>query len=309
MNGDVSDRTRPAERTAGTVGPRFMAEVSSNHHRDLGRCLAFVDAAAAIGCDAIKFQLFRVRELFAPEILAASAPHRERAQWELPIAYLEPLAERARAHGLLFACTPFDLDAVATLAPFVDLYKIGSYELLWHELLAACAARDRPVVLSTGMADEPEVAAAFEVLARSGAREVGLLHCVSAYPTPPAEANLAAMERLRALGRAHPEVRISVGWSDHSVEPGVIHRAVHRFGAEWIEFHLDLEGRGAEYAAGHCWLPREIGEVIRAVRVAMVADGVADKRPAASELAERDWRADPGDGLRPFQHVRTGFVG
>ena len=63
----------------------FVAEVSSNHNRDLGRCLAFVDKAAEIGCSAVKFQLFKIRELFAPEILVRSEEHRQRdhrsSQW------------------------------------------------------------------------------------------------------------------------------------------------------------------------------------------------------------------------------------
>src|SRR5439155_15357189 len=77
----------------------FVAEVSSNHHRDLDRALAFVETAARIGCATVKFQLFRIDELFAPEILARSAVHRARAQWELPEAFLEPLAARSRALG------------------------------------------------------------------------------------------------------------------------------------------------------------------------------------------------------------------
>jgi N-acetylneuraminate synthase len=116
----------------------FIAEVSSNHHQSLDRCFEFVDAAARIGCDAVKFQLFRVEKLFAPEILSRSETHRRRKQWELPLEFLEPLAQRSRRQGLAFACTPFDLQAVADLEPHVDFYKIASYELLWHDLIRAC---------------------------------------------------------------------------------------------------------------------------------------------------------------------------
>ena len=84
---------------------RFIAEVSSNHHADLGRCLAFVDRAAEMGCDGIKFQLFRIRELFAPEVLAASAEHRRRAAWELPTEFIQPIASRAKERGIQFGCT------------------------------------------------------------------------------------------------------------------------------------------------------------------------------------------------------------
>ena len=312
MNGDVSDRNaggrscRPSA-SHGRIAPRFIAEVSSNHHRDLDRCLAFIDRAAEIGCDGVKFQLFRVRELFAPEILAASPKHREREQWELPPAYLEPLAERARARGIAFGCTPFDLRAVEELRPWVDFYKVASYELLWDDLIAACARTGKPLVLSTGMADAPEVEHAFDVATAAGARDLTILHCVSTYPTPADEANLAVLGSLRSLSARAPEVDLQLGWSDHSLEPGVIHRAIHRHGAEMVEFHLDLDGDGEEYGSGHCWLPDAIGEVIRQVRAGLSADGSGRKRPVPSEVPERPWRADPSDGLRPLRATRVGW--
>ena len=70
--------------------PRFVAEVSSNHQCDLDRALRFVDRAAEIGCDGVKFQLFKIDELFAPEILRQSATHRARRRWELPERFLAP---------------------------------------------------------------------------------------------------------------------------------------------------------------------------------------------------------------------------
>lgn len=283
----------------------FVAEVASNHARDLERALAFVDTAAAIGCDVVKFQLFRVRELFAPEVLARSAAHRAREAWELPESFLPILAARARARGLGFACTPFHLGAVAALAPCVDFLKIASYELLWDDLLRACARSGRPVVLSTGMATLAEVARAARVLADAGCRDLGLLHCVSLYPTPAADANLAAIAALRALAPELPGVRLRVGWSDHSADPAVVLRAVHRHGAELVELHLDLDGAGAEFAPGHCWLPERAAETIRLVRAGLAADGDGAKAPAPGEAEERAWRADPGDGLRPLRATRT----
>lgn len=279
--------------------PLFIAEASSNHGRDLGRAIAFVDAATDCGCDAVKFQLFRIDRMFAPEILAQSAGHRARREWELPAAHLRPLAERCAARGIQFSCTPFHLEAVEELRPFVDFYKVASYELLVAPLLEACARTGKPVVLSTGMATLEEIGTAVAVLKIAGANEITLLHCVSAYPTPPEEANLSAIAAIRdATGCA-------VGWSDHTRKPCVIERAVHRWDAAAIEFHLDLDGQGAEYAAGHCWLPEEIAPVIARIREAQVCDGKGFKEPQLSELADREWRADPADGMRPLRHVRA----
>jgi sialic acid synthase SpsE len=285
------------------AGPLFIAEASSNHGRDLGRAKAFVDAAADAGCDAVKFQLFKIARMFAPEILARSPKHRARAEWELPLAHLAPLAEHCSARKIQFSCTPFYREAVGELAPFVDFYKVASYELLVTGLLKACAATGKPVVLSTGMATMDEIIAAARTLRDAGARDVTLLHCVSAYPTPAAEANLSAIAAIRdATG-------LSTGWSDHTRRPAVIERAVHHWRASAVEFHLDLDGQGAEYAAGHCWLPHEIAPVIARIRESVVADGNGFKGPQPSELSDREWRADPSDGMRPLKHVRSSYKG
>jgi N-acetylneuraminate synthase len=283
--------------------PLFIAEASSNHGRDLDRAKAFVDAAADAGCDAVKFQLFKIDRMFAPEILAQSPKHRARAEWELPLSHLKPLAEHCSARKIQFSCTPFYREAVAELEPFVDFYKIASYELLVGDLLTACARTGKPVVLSTGMATLEEIQVAACCLQDAGARDITLLHCVSAYPTPAAEANLSAIDTIRAA------TGLPTGWSDHTRRPAVIERAVHRWGARAVEFHLDLDGQGAEYAAGHCWLPQEISPVIARIRESLIADGAGYKGPQPSERSDREWRADPSDGMRPLKHIRVSYRG
>lgn len=282
---------------------QFIAEVSSNHHQSLERCLAFVDAAAAIGCHAVKFQLFRVDKLFAPEILSRSETHRKRKQWELPLEFLKPLAQRSRERGLAFACTPFDLQAVIDLEPYVDFYKIASYELLWHDLIRACCATGKPLILSTGMATLAEVQAAVLAARDVGCSDLTVLHCVSGYPTPAEQCNLAAIQTLRET------CACPAGWSDHSVSPAVLVRAIHRWGASVVEFHLDLEGEGEEFGSGHCWLPQQMQQVIQMIQLGERADGTGEKQPVPVELPDRDWRADPSDGLRPLIKLRSSWVG
>lgn len=280
---------------------RFVAEVSSNHNRDEKRALAFIDAAASIGCDAVKFQLFRIDELFAPEILSQSEKHRKRRAWELPAEMLPALAGRCRERGIQFSCTPFYLEAVTQLQPHIAFYKIASYELLWHDLVRACAQTGKPLVLATGMATLKEIEDSVAAARSAGCTDLTILHCVSGYPAPVKEANLAAIETIRrALG-------VAVGWSDHTVDPGVVLRAVHRWGASMIEFHLDLDGKGEEAGTGHCWLPEQMERVIKAARAGFDADGTGEKVPARSEMSDREWRADPSDGLRPLRETRLSF--
>ena len=280
---------------------QFVAEVASNHNQSLQRCLDFVDEAARLGCDAVKFQLFDIDELFASEVLQRSAAHRARRRWQLPRDYLPRIRERCRRVGIALGCTPFDLDGAAFLADFVDFYKIASYELLWLELIEACARTGKPVVLSTGMAALEEVARAVEVVRRAGNTTVTVLHCVSVYPARPQECNLKAIHTLRR------KLGCAVGWSNHSHDPLVLRRAIHRWQADMIEFHFDLDETGSEHGPGHCWLPEEIAPLIAEARLAGRIDGSGEKIPVEREQKERRWRADPGDGKRPLLAERARF--
>ena len=142
----------------------FIAEVSSNHSKSIERAIDFIDSAAEIGCDAVKFQLFKIDKLFAPEILEKSESHRNRKDWELPIDFIPTLASRCKEKHIQFSCTPFYLDAVEELSPYVDFYKIASYELLWDDLLKKCALTGKPVIISTGMSTLDEIRHAVKIL-------------------------------------------------------------------------------------------------------------------------------------------------
>ncbi|MFW5501584.1 MULTISPECIES: N-acetylneuraminate synthase family protein [unclassified Maridesulfovibrio] len=278
--------------------PLVIAEVSSNHSCEIKRCYDFIDTAARICCGAVKLQLFKINELFAPEILAQSTEHRDRERWELPENFVPLIADRCREQGILFSCTPFYLDAVNILTPHVDFFKIASYELLWTDLLVKCASSGKPVVLSTGMADMNEIGAAVQTLREAGCIDLTLLHCVSGYPAPVEQANLAAMQTMK------DKFNCKIGWSDHTVSEAVIQRAIHKYDAQMIELHLDLDETGEEYKFGHCWLPGQVEEMIRSIQDGFAADGDGIKKPVEAELPDREWRADPEDGLRPLKSIR-----
>lgn len=279
---------------------KFIAEVSSNHAQSLDRAIEFIDVATKIGCDAVKFQLFRVDKLFAPEILVKSKKHRDRKDWELPIDFLPILSQRCIENGIQFSCTPFYIDAVKELEPYVDFFKIASYELLWEDLLIECAKTNKDVIISTGMADLVEIKNSVEILNKYGC-EPNILHCTSAYPTPYKDANLSAIETIRK------NTNCQVGWSDHTANPAVIYRAVHKWNACIIEFHLDTDGQGAEFSGGHCWLPDNIEMVIKQIKEGLGSDGGGIKAPVESELSDRLWRTDNSDGLRPHKSIRQTF--
>ena len=290
----------------------FIAEVSSNHNRDINRMKEFIYASKEVGCTGVKFQLFKIDELFSPEILAKSETHRKRKEWELPIEYIPELAELSHSLDLSFSCTPFYLEAVDILEPYIDFYKIASYELLWIDLFEKCGNTGKPIVFSTGMATFDEVETTLNCLIATEAKDITVLHCNSAYPTPIKDANLAGIKSLKKMIETmhnQNQIEIKVGYSDHTVSPAVIYRATHQYNVDFVEFHLDLDGKGEEYKAGHCWLPDQISEVIANLNLGLEADGQEIFEPSISELPDRGWRADPADGLRPLLKIRESFNG
>jgi sialic acid synthase SpsE len=285
---------------------RFIAEIGSNHNRERERCLTLVDAAAASGCGAVKLQVFRVRDLFATEALACDPALAARGAWEFPMELLAPVRERCWEHGMELGATPFGPWAVDALVDHVDFFKIASYDLLRHDLIAMCAQTGRPLIISTGMATLAEVAAA---VTAAGEVQLRLLHCVSGYPTPPKQANLAAIGTLRE------RFGVPVGWSDHTCSKAVIRRALTRWQASDVEVHIDLDGNGYE-AGGHNWTPDLLRSLIVASRERTGAaegddaepDGDGVKRPMPVEQPDIPWRADPSDGLRPLRTLRCALV-
>ena len=202
--------------------PYVVAEMSANHGGDFDRAVKIVQAAAAAGADAVKLQTYTPDSLTLdcddPCFRPAGTPWAGRTLYELyreaamPWSWQPKLRQVAHEHGLELFASPFDAGAVDFLeAMAVPAYKIASFELVDWPLLRRVAATGKPVLLSTGMANEEEIAEALEVLRGSGCLQVALLKCTSAYPAPAAEMNL------RAIGRLAERFGVPVGLSDHTL--------------------------------------------------------------------------------------------
>ncbi|MBP1704301.1 MAG: N-acetylneuraminate synthase [Chloroflexi bacterium] len=280
------------DRPVGDGAPVYIiAEAGSNHDRDLDQARRLVDAAAAAGADAVKFQTFTAERIVAEtktraRYLDAILPPDETMaalfrKLELPYEWHGTLKEHAEAAGLDFLSSAFDEGAVDLLHGLrVKAFKVATYEL-WHLPLIRYIARlGRPMICSTGMASIGEVEQAVRAVEQEGnLGNLVLLHCTVNYPPPFAELNLRAMATMRtAFG-------VPVGYSDHT--PGWTAPVVATaLGAAVIEKHFttsrDRPGPDHRFALE----PPELGAMIRAIRdaEASLGDGVKRMAPAEADL-------------------------
>lgn len=308
-------------RAIGPSHPPFViAELSANHLGSLERALAIVDAAGDAGCDAIKLQTFMPASMTLDcthdGFTIADGPWQGRTLWDLyaeamtPWEWHAPLFERAHARGMVAFSSPFDEEAVARLdALGAPAFKIASFELVDLELIACAARTGKPVIMSTGMASEDEIATAIDTARRHGNGGVAVLHCVSGYPTPIEDVNLARMDALTRHG-------VIVGLSDHSPGAIVPIAAVAR-GARIVEKHLTLRRADGGPDAGFSLEPAEMVEVVRGAKMAWSAIGTGAGRRPRSEDTSRPFRrslyaaADiaPGESLTRtnVRSVRPGY--
>lgn len=256
-----------------------VAEVGINHGGDPAQAEALVRAAAAAGADAVKFQTYRTEA----RVPADSPYFGLLKRCELPFARQAEMKRLAESLGLLFFSTPFDSECVDFLdAIGVPAFKLASFDIVNGALTRRVLAKGRPVIASTGMADRVEVDAFVEA-ANRGRVPFALLHCVSAYPTPPHEANLRVIGRLREL------YGVPTGYSDHTlgVETPVLAAAA---GALIIEKHftLDRAAEGPDHALSAD--PAQLAELVRRVREVELALGRDDLECRAVEKPSLQFR-------------------
>lgn len=224
---------RIGNRTVGDSTPSFIvAEAGVAHFGSVKKAFKLVDLAVEAGVDAVKFQIFRTEEL----ISSLAPTWRKRMQpKELASEAFREIKQYCRAKGILFFATAHDEPSLDDLdALDVPAYKIGSGEVQNWQFLDKVARRGKPVILSTGMYTLEDVSQALEVIAQTGNPELAVLHCVTAYPTPPAEVNLLAIKSIRE------KFDVVTGYSDHT-EGYHFPLAAVVLGAKIIEKHISLD--------------------------------------------------------------------
>jgi sialic acid synthase SpsE len=223
-------------------GCYVIAEAGLNHNGSMEIAKKLIDAAAVAGVDAVKFQKRTVEKLAIRDVLDApddrfpmfGKTYREiRQHLEFNLEQYAELKAYTELKGLDFMVTAFDIDAVDFLEQVgVKQYKLASHSLTNIELLEYLSNRGKPTILSTGMAELDEVDQAVDVFKSKNA-PLALMHCVSAYPTPLSECNLAMVDVLRS------RYGLKAGYSGHEIGYLPTLMAVAR-GADMVERHVTL---------------------------------------------------------------------
>lgn len=228
---------------------------------------ALVDAAKETGADAIKFQTHTVDdEQLNIQVISPHFKGADRYAWvsrntrATPMdAFWRPLKAYCDERGILFFSTPMSRGAAQLLDELgVEVWKIGSGDILDFVMLDYLRESGKPIILSSGMSTQEEVKRAVDFLREKNNR-VALLHCVSKYPCPPEELNMRTIEHFKST------FAMPIGFSDHSLAIDAAVAAV-AMGATVIEKHFSLsrEAWGSDHKVSHT--PEEFGELVRRIR-------------------------------------------
>ncbi|WP_304177328.1 pseudaminic acid synthase [Phenylobacterium aquaticum] len=274
--------------------PYVICELSGNHNGSLDRALTLVDAAADTGCDAIKVQTYTAdtitMDVDRPEFKIHGGLWDGRSLYELyqeaqtPFEWHAAIFERAAKRGVTIFSSPFDETAIDLLDSLgAPAFKIASFEAIDLPLIRYAAGKGKPLIISTGMANLAEIAAARDAALAGGAAGVVLLHCVSSYPAALEDANVRTVVDMAA------RFDCPIGLSDHTHGTAASVAAI-ALGASVVEKHFTLARADGGPDAAFSLEPAEFKALVRDCKDAWTALGRAHYDLLGSETANRQFR-------------------
>lgn len=287
-------RVRISHRWVGDGEPTyFVADIAANHDGDLERAKRLIRLAKEAGADAAKFQNFRAPEIvsrFGFEGLDGQLAHQE--VWNKPVyqvyeeaslrwEWTKELHSECQRVGVDYFSAPYDFGAVDMLDPFVEVFKIGSGDISWHDLLEKVARKGKPVMLATGASTSNEVQEAVAVIQAINPQLV-LMQCNTNYTGNPENFRHIQLNVLRTYRAMFPEVVL--GLSDHTPGHATVLGAV-ALGARVVEKHFTDDPRREGPDHGFSMDPASWNEMVDRTRELEAALGDGAKKIEANEIA------------------------
>lgn len=272
----------------------IIAELSANHNGSLANAIATIKAAKEAGADAIKLQTYTADTMTIDAktddfmlqhgtIWDGKHLHDLYKEAYTPWEWHKTLFEAAAAEGLICFSSPFDFTAVDLLEELkAPAYKIASFEITDIPLIEYAASKGKPVIISTGTAEEADIHLAVDACKRVGNNQVILLKCTSSYPAPFNEANMSMIPDIaKRFG-------VIAGLSDHTM--GITLPVVATtLGAKVIEKHFIIDRSIGGPDASFSLNKEEFTAMVKAVREAEEAIGVVDYTLTPKQAIGRDF--------------------
>jgi len=275
------------KRIGKNYSPYIVAEMSGNHNREISNAFALIKKAKECGADAIKLQTYKANTITidhnGPDFIVKGGLWDKRKLYDLyeeahtPWEWHKDLFSFAKEIGITIFSSPFDHTAVDFLEELgTKAYKIASPEIIDIPLIKKVASTLKPIIISTGMANEKEIMEAIETIRQCGNEKILVLHCTSAYPTPINESNLITIREITK------KFNVISGLSDHSIGTKISNYAC-LLGACLIEKHFTLDRSKGGVDSYFSLEPKELAELVKESKEAKSILGIPAFGPTKSE--------------------------
>jgi N-acetylneuraminate synthase len=242
-----------AGRRVGAGQPTyFIADIAANHDGDLARAKDLIGLAARAGADAAKFQHFKADTIVSDRgFKALGGAQSHQAGWKksvfevyrdasVPLPWTRTLKQACDEAGIAFFTSPYDLELVDHVDPYVPAFKVGSGDITWHEIIRHMAGKGKPTLIATGASSMDEVHAAVQVALEVNP-QVGLMQCNTNYTAGVENLRHIQLRVLDCYRAMYPDMVL--GLSDHTLGHATVLGAV-ALGARLVEKHFtDDTGR------------------------------------------------------------------
>lgn len=301
--------------------PYIIAEMSANHNGNIENAFQIIEMAKRCGADAVKMQTYTADTITLnsnkEEFQIKGGLWDGQTLYDLyqsaytPWEWHKPLFDKARATGITMFSSPFDTTAVDMLEDLnAPAYKIASFEAIDLPLIRYVAQTGKPMIISTGMANDEEIAEAIDAAKSAGCDQLAILHCVSGYPAPSSDYNL------RTILDMQQRFNLITGLSDHTLDNTTAIASV-ALGANIIEKHVTLDRSGGGPDDSFSLEAAELKHLCDAGRICWEALGRVDYGRKSSEEGNAQFRRSlyfvkplkVGDIITPdsIRSVRPGF--